>query len=109
MDEKGFTYESGAHRSEKAPRFDYIHPAVTRREVAVWEKGIPIHGEFNYRKGFTDPLFMRDVINHTYGHLLKIIEGDTSEDHWAHIRCNSQMAIEAEEAKQLTALSKIPH
>ena len=80
------TFSGGARRSDRKPRFDLI-PFVFLEAVAeVLTKGAATYGPHNWKRGDKD--FFLDAWNHAFVHLQKFKEGDTGEDHLAHLACN---------------------
>lgn len=90
-------FDSGAKSSEEAPRYDLIPRASLRRQALRMAQGAASHGERNYRKGATDPTFVRDRINHLLGHALAYAAGDRSEDHLGAVLANAGMLADLEE------------
>jgi hydrogenase/urease accessory protein HupE len=84
-------FDSGAKSSELKPRYDLIPLEAQKREALRMAHGAMVHGENNYRQGVTDPVFIRDRINHMIEHAMKYAAGDTSDDHLAAVRCNAGM------------------
>lgn len=89
-------FDSGAKSSEEAPRYDLIPLASLRRQALRMGQGAASHGERNYRKGASDPTFIRDRINHMIGHALAYAAGDRSEDHLGAVLANAGMLADLE-------------
>lgn len=84
-------FDSGAKSSEEAPRYDLLEGAFLHRVCRRMAQGAASHGERNYRQGASDPLFIRDRINHLMEHARKLLDGDRSEDHLGAIGANCNM------------------
>jgi hypothetical protein len=90
------TFTSGAKSSEESPRYDLIPLASLQRQAARMAQGSASHGERNYRRGYNDPVFIRDRVNHLLGHALAYASGDRSEDHLGAVLANAGMLAELE-------------
>jgi hypothetical protein len=76
---------SGATRSVINPaRYDLISPIGLRRLAETYAEGAAIHGERNWEQG----LPIDDCINRAIRHIYLGLDGDTSEDHFAHAAWN---------------------
>lgn len=91
------TFTSGARSSEEAPRLDLIPLASLKRQADRMQMGAASHGERNYEKGATDPVFIRDRKNHLVLHALSYLAGDESDDHLGAILANAGMLARLEE------------
>jgi hypothetical protein len=56
-----------------------------RRLAERFALGAKLHGDTNWQKGWDDPEYVCDRLNHTIEHLLKYASGDRSEDHLAAV------------------------
>lgn len=84
-------FRGGARRSDRKPRFDLI-PFEFLEEVAdALTEGAAKYGPHNWKRG--DAEFFRDAWSHAFVHLQKFKEGDTKEDHLAHLACNVAFLI----------------
>lgn len=95
MDTKA-VFKSGASSSEVKPRYDLIPPCALKRLAERFGYGARKHGDHNYRKGFSDPEFVRDRINHLIEHAFKYAGGDRTEDHLGAVLCGAAMLAELE-------------
>jgi hypothetical protein len=86
-------FTSGAKSSEQKPRYDLCPQAAFRRWAQRMAEGAKSHGDRNYQKGASDPVFRLDRINHLLEHAHKFAEGDRSEDHLAAVMANAGMLI----------------
>lgn len=81
------TFTSGATSSHKTDRFDFLPRIFLERSAKRWELGLKSHGEFNYRKGFTDKQFIVDRINHIQMHFMMFLapqnEAEFNDDNLA--------------------------
>lgn len=75
------TFSTGAIRAERSLRYDLIPPCALRRLAKIYTDGAIRYGVDNWRKGMD----YSDTINHAVEHLIRYIEGDTTEDHLAKI------------------------
>lgn len=64
-----FTTPSGAQSSHGAPRFDLIPLDALAAIAKRYEEGSKKYSDFNWMKGFGDPVFERDRYNHILHHL----------------------------------------
>jgi hypothetical protein len=84
------TFESGAIRSSKRPRFDLIPREALLGLARRLEYGAAKYGEYNWQKGAFDADFRRDTVNHLMAHLLDYqLNGNTSEDNTGAILANA--------------------
>lgn len=84
-------FDSGARSSEPAPRYDLIEPELLIRLAARMAQGAASHGERNYRRGYNDPAFVRDRLNHLVGHALALAAGRDDEDHLGAVAANANI------------------
>jgi hypothetical protein len=73
-------------RGDVKPRYDLIDPGFLRGLAEVLAYGAEKYGDRNWQKA--DEVAARDAANHAFEHLLKLVNGDTSEDHVHHLACN---------------------
>lgn len=93
-------FESGAKSSVEKPRYDLV-PLVAMRAVAErFGYGAERHGARNYEKGYNDPSFVRDRLNHLLEHAMKAASGDTSEDHLGAVLCNAAILLRLKELRE---------
>jgi hypothetical protein len=91
-----YVFSSGATSSEKKPRYDLIPMSALQKLAARFAYGAAKHGDLNYRKGWDDPEFIRDRVNHLIEHTLKYASGDRSIDHLGAIMCNAAILCDLE-------------
>lgn len=91
------TFTSGARSSEEAPRLDLIPLASLKRQADRMQMGAESHGERNYEKGATDPVFIRDRKNHLAWHVAQYLAGNEDDDHLGAILANAGMLARLEE------------
>src|SRR5947209_10864987 len=84
-------FPGGARRSDRKPRFDLIPFDFLEAVAEVLTRGAARYGPYNWKCGKKD--FFLDAWNHAFVHLQKFKEGDTSEDHLAHLACNVAFLI----------------
>jgi len=84
-------FPGGARRSDRKPRFDLIPFEFLESVAEVLTRGAARYGPYNWKRGKKD--FFLDAWNHTFVHLQKFKEGDTSEDHLGHLACNAAFMI----------------
>ena len=84
--EKKQEYNGGAVRSERKPRYDLIRPEFLKGLAETLTIGAERYGEVNWQKGGAD--FIQDTLNHLFEHVLKLIDGDRTEDHISHAAAN---------------------
>lgn len=91
-------FKSGAKRGKLKPPYNLISLELLKRTATVWGLGRAKYGKGNWQKGGED--FANDAPNHILEHLYLYLEGDTSEDHLAHIVCNVQMLMHFKHAPE---------
>ncbi len=84
-------YDGGAKRDDRKPRFDLIPFEFLESVAHVLSAGAVKYGPYNWKRGQKD--FFLDAWNHALVHLEKFKEGDTTEDHLAHLACNVAFMI----------------
>lgn len=83
------SYDGGAKRSKKLPRYELIDPTFLHEVAEVMAEGAVKYGELNWQKGGQD--FVQDIPRHMLLHVFGIMSGDTSENHLANLICNGMM------------------
>ncbi len=89
--DNGQHFPGGARRSDRKPRFDLIPFEFLESVAEVLTTGAAKYGPNNWKRGRKD--FFLDAWNHAFVHLQRFKEGDTSEDHLAHLACNVAFLI----------------
>lgn len=84
-------FSSGAKRSEEKLPFHLISHDLLKRVAKVWDKGRKKYGAGNWQKGGMD--FIQEIPDHIIDHIYAFLNGETTEDHLAHIVCNIQMLM----------------
>ena len=96
MEDKTFTFDSGAQRQKLDDvRYDLISPIALKRLARVYAHGATRYGENNWRKGF--PVSV--LLNHILAHLVAYLERAKDEDHLAHAFWGIAALIEQEELR----------
>lgn len=80
------TFATGAKRSKLKPPYYLITQSFLERVAGVLDKGQKSYGPNNWVKG--DQSFAMDTLNHLFEHVIKLLNGDKSEDHLGHAACN---------------------
>ena len=86
-------FTSGAKSSTVKPRYDLLPIRGLKLGANRFQYGAERHGERNYTKGASDPVFIRDRINHLAEHVLKFTATRQTKDLEAII-CNALMLAE---------------
>ena len=88
-------HPTGAVRGTDLKNLKYhlMSPVAIRRYAEVMAEGAAKYGEYNWEKGFP----ISDLLDHTFEHLLKYLDGDRSEDHLGHALWNMCAAVHSEE------------
>src|SRR5436853_840577 len=84
-------FPGGARRTDRKPRFDLIPFEFLESVAEVLTRGAARYGPYNWKHGEKD--FFLDAWSHAFVHLQKFKEGDPSEDHLAHLACNTAFMI----------------
>ena len=84
-------FRGGAKRTDQKPRFDLIPFEFLESVAQVLSSGAATYRPYHWKRGQKD--FFLDTWNHALTHLEKFKEGDTSEDHLAHLACNVAFMI----------------
>src|SRR5881398_12169 len=84
-------FPGGARRSDRKPLFDLIPFEFLESVAEVRTRGAAKYGPYNWKRGHKD--FFLDAWNHAFVHLQKLKEGDRSEDHLAHLACNTAFMV----------------
>ena len=86
MNSDNHTFDGGAQRSDLKLRYDLITSEFQRRLARTMTLGEAKYGANNWQKG--DKQFAVDAFNHLIEHANWYKDGDTNEDHLAHILAN---------------------
>jgi len=98
--EDGQHFAGGARRLDRKPRFDLIPFEFLEAVAAALTEGAAKYRPHNCQRGGKD--FFVDAWNHAFVHLERFKEGDTSEDHLAHLACNVAFLIWAVRSKRIS-------
>jgi hypothetical protein len=93
-------FRGGARRSDRKPRFDLVPYEFLEALAEILTSGAATYGPHNWQRGQKD--FFIDAWNHAFAHLQLFKEGDTSENHLAHLACNVAFLIWAVQHKVLS-------
>jgi hypothetical protein len=89
---------SGATSSRLKLRFDLVPEIFNVRIAQRYTFGAEKHGEYNYRKGLTDPSYLQERIAHLRSHLSDfLLNGNTNDDNLAAIGWCVSFLMEAEQ------------
>lgn len=95
------TFESGARRSELAPRHDLIPQLAQKAYAQRMALGAESHGDKNWLQGQDDKKFQWECFNHMIEHARKFCLGDREDDHLAAIMCSAAFLREFQEMGKL--------
>lgn len=97
IDDK-FTSQCGATSSKLKLRFDLVPEVFNVRVAQRYTIGAEKHGEYNYRKGLTDSVYIQERISHLRQHLSSfLLEGNEKDDNLAAIAWCCAFLMEAEQ------------
>lgn len=79
-------FEGGASRCERKPDYSQVNVETVQLVAERKTLGAAKHGRHNYRNGGAE--FIRETGNHLLEHALRLVNGDTRDDHLAAIAAN---------------------
>ncbi len=98
MEEDKFTSQCEATSSKLKLRFDLVPEVFNVRVAQRYTIGAEKHGEYNYRKGLTDSVYIQERIAHLRQHLSSfLLEGNEKDDNLAAIAWGVAFLMEAEQ------------
>lgn len=95
------TLPCGATSSKLSLRMDLVPEIFIRRVAKRYTEGAAKHGDYNYRKGLTDPEFIQERIAHLRLHLSDWLMGiNTQDDNLSAVAWGIAFLMEVEETSQ---------